>query len=537
MKNFSFQTRAENLKKLSEEEFDILIIGGGITGAGTARDASLRGLKVALVEAEDFAFGTSSRSSKLVHGGIRYLENLDFKLVFEALAERSILFKMAPHLAHPLRFVIPLYKNSRVGMFKMGLGMMLYDLLALFKTPRMHQRLSVRTTSSKYSVLNSKDLIGAYEYSDGYMEDSRLVYENLRAANENNAIMANYVRVLKRDLNDGFQNITCEDQITKVSFSIKAKHIISTVGPWTDLVGDDLVASWKKILRPTKGVHLTFSKKRIQLSSALVMAAEKSSRIVFAIPRHEMVIVGTTDTDFNQHPETVKVEKEDVNYLLNISNQYFPGAQLTEDDIISSYAGVRPLVNDDSDSEGKTSREHRILHLPSNISFVAGGKYTTYRRMSEEIVDQVIEKYFKSQLSQFKKCETKSPLNIFTSVEAYQKALSDTFYDAEKPQTLDGQLAFRYGEEYKIIKNKFQNYKNYWQLEAAQAIHTTMCLNLVDFYSRRVPLFLSMSDHGQTLLNEIATIFKDELHLTDTEIEQQKSDLINYIKNELSWRE
>ena len=191
MKNFSFKTRQENIQLLQDQEFDLLIIGGGITGAGVARDAALRGLKVALIEANDFAFGTSSRSSKLIHGGIRYLENREFKLVFEALSERSKLFTMAPHLTHPLRFVIPLYENSRVGMFKMGLGMMLYDGLALFKTPQMHERLNAHETMERYPIVNAHQLSGSYVYSDGYMDDDRLVHETLRSAHENGAICVN----------------------------------------------------------------------------------------------------------------------------------------------------------------------------------------------------------------------------------------------------------------------------------------------------------------------------------------------------------
>jgi glycerol-3-phosphate dehydrogenase len=532
MKNFSFLTRQENLKKLAEDEYDLLIIGGGVTGAGVARDASLRGLKVALVEANDFAFGTSSRSSKLVHGGIRYLENLDFKLVFEALAERSILFRIVPHLAHPLRFVIPLYKSSRVSMFKMGLGMILYDALALFKTPKMHQRLSASEVLNKYSLVQSKELIGAYEYSDGYMDDDRLVHETLRSANEEDAVMVNYVKVLNRFKNDDRQLINCVDQMNGKPLTIRAHHIVSTVGPWTDLVGSQLlIDKWKNILRPTKGIHLTFAKSRIHLDSAVVMAAEKSSRIVFAIPRHEMVIVGTTDTDFNDNPETVSVLPADVDYLLKITNQYFPGANLSENDIISSYAGVRPLVKDESDNEGKTSREHTILHDSSGITFVAGGKYTTYRKMAEQVTDQVL-RFFKPEVQRdLKKCDTKKPLNVHTNIKSYQQSVSET-----ESKILQHRLAVRYGSEYKAIMDLHGHHQSYWAIEAAQAIRTTMCLNLTDFYTRRVPLFLAEPDHGLSLIDKVALVFQQEMNLGPNQIEQQKSDLLNYIKKELSWR-
>jgi glycerol-3-phosphate dehydrogenase len=531
MKNFSFETRTENITKLKSEKFDLLVIGGGITGAGVARDASMRGLKVGLIESNDFAFGTSSRSSKLVHGGIRYLENKEFHLVFEALSERTKLFEIAPHLVHPLRFMIPLYKSSRVGMFLMGLGMMLYDALALFQAPELHERLSADESKARMPILNSKDLLGSYVYSDAYMDDDRLVHETLRSANEHNAICVNYVKASKSKLeNNKISSIEVIDQITNEKFEVKAHHVISTVGPWTDLVGENFVTDWKKILRPTKGIHLTFSKERIPLSSAVVMAAEKSTRIVFAIPRHEMVIVGTTDTDFTGNPTDAKVTAEDVTYLLGFANQYFPGADLKPQDIISSYVGVRPLVKDESDNEGKTSREHTIKHDDRGFTFVAGGKYTTYRLMSEQIVDQCLKFFPFEKKSMLSKCETQKSLNKYTTPDEFENAVQYANSELEK------KLAERYGAEAKIILDRFGYTDNYWQLEAYQAIHTTMCLNLTDFYSRRVPLVLAEKDHGLSKINDIAEIFKSELKLSAQQIESQKTDLKNYLEIELGWR-
>ncbi len=531
MKKFSYITRAENIKKLKSEKFDLLIIGGGITGAGVARDASMRGLKVGLIEASDFASGTSSRSSKLVHGGIRYLENKEFHLVFEALNERTKLFEIAPHLVHPLRFMIPLYKSSRVGMFLMGLGMILYDALALFQAPELHERLNADESKNRMPILNTKDLLGSYVYSDAYMDDDRLVHETLRSANEHNAICVNYVKADKSNLeNNKVSSIEAIDQITNEKFEIKAHHVISTVGPWTDLVGESFVSDWKKLLRPTKGIHLTFSKERIPLSSAVVMAAEKSTRIVFAIPRHEMVIVGTTDTDFKGNPTDAKVTAEDVKYLLDIANQYFPGADLKPQDIISSYVGVRPLVKDESDNEGKTSREHTIKHDDRGFTFVAGGKYTTYRLMSEQIVDQCLKFFPFEKKSMLSKCETTKSLNKYTTTDEFENAVQYANSELEK------KLAARYGAEAKIILDRFGYTDNYLQLEAYQAIHTTMCLNVTDFYSRRVPLVLAEKDHGLSKINDIAEIFKSELKLSAQQIESQKTDLKNYLESELGWR-
>jgi len=531
MKYFSPKTRVENISKLESETFDVLIIGGGITGAGVARDAAMRGLKVGLIEARDFAVGTSSRSSKLVHGGIRYLENMEFKLVFEALSERSKLFDIAPHLVHPLRFMIPLFKDSRVGMFKMGMGMMLYDMLALFQTPEMHERLNTRESLQRMSILKQDDLVGSYVYSDAYMDDDRLVHETLRSANEAGACAVNYVKALKSVITDGkVTAVEVQDTKSERKFTIKCKHVVSTVGPWTDLVGPQMVDDWKKILRPTKGIHLTLSKDRLNLASAVVMAAQASNRIVFAIPRHEMVIIGTTDTDFSGDPADAKADAEDVKYLLEVTNAYFPGAQLKPEDIISSYVGVRPLVKDDSGNEGKTSREHTILKDPRGFHFIAGGKYTTYRLMSEQIVDSVLSTVPLENRMQYKKCETVSPLNEFTTHDALMLAKSQVTNETET------KLVERFGmEAFEIIEN-YGFDQSYWQLEAHQAINTTMCLTLTDFYTRRVPLILAYKDHGLSFVDEIAQVFKKELILTATEIEKQKTDLMNYIQRELAWK-
>ena len=426
MKKFSYLSRKKNIELMQDfsTEFDLVIIGGGINGAGVARDASLRGMKVALVEAHDFASGTSSRSSKLIHGGIRYLENLEFHLVFEALNERTKLFEMAPHLVHPLRFMIPLYKKSRVGMFKMGLGMWLYDALSLFQTPEMHERLNVKETIERMPTLAPEELIGSFVYSDAYMDDDRLVHETLRSANENGALCANYVKATGASFNsDGKMiSIDCLDTIGQKKFAIRGKHIISTVGAWTDSVAESFFKDWKKILRPTKGIHITIAKNRLPLSSAVVMGAENSDRIIFGIPRHEMVIVGTTDTDYKELPDGVVATPEDIKYLLSIVEFYFPGAKLKESDILASYAGVRPLVKDNSSSAGKTSREHTILNDPRGVTFAAGGKYTTYRLMSEQIVDSSLKYFSIEDRVKFKTVSTAIPLNSWISPESYQQA-------------------------------------------------------------------------------------------------------------------
>lgn len=540
MKTFSFTDRTQNITKMKEQEFDLVVIGGGINGAGVARDASARGMKVALIEARDFASGTSSKSSKLIHGGIRYLENMEFKLVFEALNERTRLFEMAPHLVHPLRFMIPLYEESRVGMFKMGMGMWLYDALSLFQAPELHERLDAKESLARMPAIRSTNLLGSYIYSDAYMDDDRLVHETMRSANENGALCVNYVKATGAEFtSDKISAIVCEDQITKAKFAIKAKHVISSVGAWTDEVGQTLLKDWKKLLRPTKGIHLTLPKHRLPLTSAVVMAAEKSDRIVFGIPRHDMIIIGTTDTDFKESPENVTATPEDVKYLLSVTEQYFPGAEITSHDVIASYAGVRPLVYDGSSSEGKTSREHTILKDPHGVTFVAGGKFTTYRLMCNQTVDAALESFTLEERARFTSPDTTKPLNPFTSVEAFQQAqnLVDVWAQETGRSAADLQnLAERYGMEATEILEKYPENYSYWQLEAAQAIDMTMCLNMRDFYARRVPLFLSVRDHGVKLMDEIGKVFQEKLGWSEPRLKEEKHILTEYMAHEVEWK-
>lgn len=542
--SFSFLNRNQHIEKMKNNEFDLVIIGGGITGAGVARDAASRGMKVALLEANDFAFGASSRSTKLIHGGIRYLENLEFHLVFEALSERKLLFEIAPHLVHPLRFMLPLYNEDRVGMFKMGLGMWLYDALSLFEAPQLHERLNKFETAARAPFLRNQGLKGSFIYSDAYMDDDRLVLETLRSAHNLGAVAANFVNVKKaRFENNKVESLECEDLVSKQNFSVKGKHFISTVGPWTDIFGIHIFQSWKKILRPSKGIHITLEKNRLPLSEAIVMAAGRDEkRIIFGIPRHEMIIMGTTDTDYEGDPAEVRSEATDVNYVLEVVEKYFPGAKITKNDIIGSYAGVRPLVDDGAATESKTSREHLILNDPRNVTFVAGGKYTTYRLMAEQTVNSVLKKYFSIEDQvRFFRSNTKVCLNSKATIEKLENARRDVDYIVENSKFSKLEASFlidRHAEEAFDILNKYYSSEisSIWDLEAEFAIQHTMCGNLIDFYLRRVPLFLSKPDHGFNLLESLSQIFAKNLSWSEESRLLQIQEVHNHPSFEMSWK-
>lgn len=540
---FSAQTRKKNIDKLQSEHFDLVIIGGGISGAGVARDAASRGMKVALIEAQDFAAGTSSRSSKLIHGGIRYLENLEFGLVFEALSERRNLFEMAPHLVHPLRFMLPVYNDSRVGMLKLGLGMWLYDALSLFEAPELHKRQNATESLVAVPVLNPKGLVGSYVYSDAYMDDDRLVIETLRSAVRMGATAVSYVKANSAKFIDGkMTTLIAHDLEQDKEIAISGRHFVSTVGPWTDLVAHQILGRWKNIMRPSKGVHLTLNRARLPLRDAVVMVSNDQKRIIFAIPRNEMIIVGTTDTDFKGDPQEVHTSRADVDYLLQVINEYFPGVNINEADIMASYSGIRPLVDDGSVSESKTSREHLIFSDPRNITFVTGGKYTTYRRMAAEALETVLENFQIEDQVRWGTLNSKTlePLNPLASPEALHQSRTQVNSWA-KEFNLDVDtvnfLVERHGLEARQMLDRYSHYvTNRWMIEAMHAINETMCFKLIDFYLRRVPLFLSREDHGFHLLNECAELFQKELGWSDTHRKCEVDAIYNHLKTEMGWR-
>ena len=373
--------------------YDLLIIGGGITGSGAARDAARRGLKVCLVEQEDLASGTSSRSSKLVHGGLRYLEQGEFSLVFEAVSERRVLMEIAPHLVNPLGFIFPVYKSSRRGVFTVNVGMWLYDGLSLFRSPRIHRNLSRKDVAKEEPSLRQEELRGAPLYYDCATDDCRLTLETALDAAINGATVLTYHKVVGL-LREGGGRITgarVRDVHTGEERSVKAHAVLNATGPWTDrtrAMGSGGTAR----LRPTKGIHIVVDAARLKVANAVVCFHPKDGRVLFAIPWGDRTYIGTTDTDFQGDPAHVAADGDDVTYLLDASNHYFPDAHLVRDDVISTWAGVRPLISEEgSGDESSVSREHEIFVDPDGLITIAGGKLTTYRRMGAEVVDRALD--------------------------------------------------------------------------------------------------------------------------------------------------
>lgn len=374
-----------NVEDLRDRTFDLLVLGGGITGAGVALDASLRGFRVALIDKGDFASGTSSVSSKLVHGGVRYLEHGGFHLVYEALHERRLLLRNAPHLVRPLRFLIPFYRSARVPRWKWRTGLTLYDLLAGPSNLHRSRPLSLRRLREEFPDLQADGLEGGAEYYDAQMDDARLCLEVVQTAAGQGACPVNYVEAIAFERNGGqVRGVRALDHTTGEEFSIRAQRVLNATGPWVDHVCRLAGEAGGPHLSPTKGVHLVLPGRGLRAAFLLLHPAD--GRVFFVIPWMAKTLLGTTDTFFTGPPEDLCVTAEDTAYLLHGYNHYFR-TPVTPDTVLGSFAGLRPLIASKPGMPSAISREFHVFHGSSGLYSVAGGKYTTYRHMAEVVTD------------------------------------------------------------------------------------------------------------------------------------------------------
>ncbi len=376
-----------NLTPLANQEFDLLVIGGGINGCAIAHLAAKRGLKVILLEKGDFASGTSSKSTKLLHGGIRYLENLEFDLVRESLKERSIQLKSAPHLAKPIRFIVPVYKKDPRPLWLIRLGVGLYDFLAGNYRIGRYQSLTVEEILKLEPDLSPNGLLGGVSYYDVQMDDARICLENALSSQESGAIVINYAKI-NSFIKEGNQvtGVEINDQLNNQSVRIKSRKTVLTVGPWSNGLIRLAEGVSRKIIRTTKGVHIVYREKIS--NHALLLTNPEDRRIFFVIPWHGHSLIGTTDTNFVKTPDAVKIDPKDIAYLLSATRHAFPKLSLKEDNIITSFAGLRPLIRKGG-QPSKVSRRHLLEKSPSGLITVIGGKYTTYRKIAEDCLNRI----------------------------------------------------------------------------------------------------------------------------------------------------
>ncbi|MFS7422468.1 glycerol-3-phosphate dehydrogenase/oxidase [Carnobacterium maltaromaticum] len=411
MMKFSKQTRQDNIEKMQKAPLDLLVIGGGITGAGITLDAQDRGLQVGVLEMRDFASGTSSRSTKLVHGGLRYLKQFEIKVVQEVGQERAIVYENAPHVTTPLWMVLPFYKGGTFGSFTTAIGLEMYDHLAKVKKNERRYMLKPERAVEKEPYLKKNGLKGAGVYVEYRTDDARLTIEVLKKAAEKGAYIANYVKVERfiYDVDGRVKGVYFHDELTGETGQIYAKKIINASGPWVDDLRELDDSKKGKTMHLTKGVHLVIDESKFPISNAIYFDTPfDDKRMMFAIPREGKTYIGTTDTNYKGDPKEPGVTLADVEYILAAANQMFDITPIQVADVESSWSGVRPLIHEEDKDPSEISRKDEIFHSESGLFTIAGGKLTGYRKMSEKVVDQVMLELSIEEGRAYRKSATKN---------------------------------------------------------------------------------------------------------------------------------
>jgi glycerol-3-phosphate dehydrogenase len=403
---FTVKERSRLQKELAGKQLDLLVIGGGITGAGIALDAQSRGIDTVVIEMQDFAAGTSSRSTKLVHGGLRYLKQLEIGLVAEVGKERAIVYENGPHVTTPEWMLLPIIPGGSLGRFATSIGLKVYDFLAGVKKSERRRMLTKQEALHKEPLLRKVDLKGAGYYVEYRTDDARLTLEVLKKAVSLGAKAFNYMKAEELLYEDEkLVGVQVRDLLTDETFHLKAKKIVNATGPWVDELREKDGSKKGKTLHWTKGVHIVVDQKRFPLRQAVYFDTS-DGRMVFAIPRDGKTYIGTTDTDYKKDLVNPRVTKEDRDYLIRAANHMFPKVQLKAEDVEAFWAGIRPLIHEEGKSPSEISRKDEIFHSESGLITIAGGKLTGYRKMAEKVVDLIAKELKEETGKSYPGCRT-----------------------------------------------------------------------------------------------------------------------------------
>ena len=520
---------------------DVLIIGGGITGAGIARDAALRGFRTALVDKADFGAGTSSHSSRLIHGGIRYLEQGAFHLVFEASHERRVLLTIAPHLVRPLAFLFPLYHGGRLPAWKLRAGMWLYDLLSSFRNVRWHRWLRAKQVRRVEPGLRDRGLIGAALYYDAQTDDARLVIATVRSAVRAGALAANYVETTALLKPDGrVRGAVVRDVLTGQTATIRANVVVNATGPWSDQLRrlDDPQAA--PILRLTKGAHVTVPRRRLANEHAVTLLSPVDGRVMFVLPWGDLSYIGTTDTDADASPDGLRVTAADVTYLLRSANAAFPHAHLAPNDVVSAWVGLRPLLRADHADPSQVSREHKVFASEQGLITIAGGKLTTYRVMARDVVDQVAARLHELDGRPLPLRAQTDKLPLPGGETADLEVLGEAARARGASEATARHLVASYGSEAAAVLNLVDRDRplgdaiiagrpEIWA-EIAYAVERELAVRVQDVLVRRLHLFYEVPDHGQSVVTKVAARMKQLLGWDDLREAEELRDYFQVVE-------
>ncbi len=524
--------RAPAWARAAEQPFDLVVVGGGITGAGVARDAALRGMRVALFDRGDFGNGTSSRSSRLVHGGVRYLEHGHLHLVLESSRERRRLLRIAPHLVRPLAFTWPVYAGARIPLWKVKAGLTLYDALAFFRNVAPHRRLAPEEVLRDEPYLLSDRLRGGARYYDAAADDARLVLANVIAASEQGAVTLNHATVERVGANSDAERtwrVEVRDFVTGTLHEVRACTVVFALGPWSDDVAQIIGRETPRArVLGSLGAHIAVDRRHVNNAGALTLLAPVDGRVFFVLPADDLTIVTTTETQARHSPEDTRAARADVQYLLRALNHYFPAANLGYEDVVAAWAGVRPLVApavspNVARALTSASREHAIVEAEPRLLVVTGGKLTTYRAMAEEVVDRVVKRL----QSRFRGAVThRVPLpggelaDLRVAIEAVCRVVGD--------QPFAERLVHAYGSRWPTVTARVHaegpaegylaTHAPYLVGEALYNVENELAMTLADVLIRRVRVAFELRDHGLEIATHLANALAARFGWSSTDV-------------------
>lgn len=544
--SFSSTNRTMILEKMKESTYDILIVGGGITGCGIALDAASRGMKVALVEMQDFSGGTSSRSTKLVHGGLRYLKQLEVKMVAEVGKERAVVYENGPHVTTPEWMLLPIYKGGTFGKLSTSIGLRVYDYLAGVKKSERRKMLTASETLKREPLLNKEGLKGGGLYVEYRTDDARLTMEVLKEGVKHGADAVNYAKVEKLLYENGrISGAMVVDQASRKSYQVRAKKVVNAAGPWVDSLRDMDKSKKEKHLQLTKGIHLVFDQSKFPLKQAIYFDTE-DKRMIFAIPRDGKTYVGTTDTVYKEDMLHPRMVREDKDYVLAAIKFMFPALTIKEADIESSWTGVRPLIFEEGKSASEISRKDEVWVSDSGMITIAGGKLTGYRKMAEMVVDLIGKQLTKEFQVKFDSCRTKNlpisggDIGGSKNMPAFLEKKTQEGQKLGLSQEDARSLVSRYGSNvdklFRIAEK--ENAKRIgsalpWDIhvQLLYAIHEEMAVTPLDFFIRRTGALFFHIQWVQKWKGKVLEVMARELFWTKEMTEQHRIQLEKHIKD------